>query len=75
MNNPNQNVEQSSNKTVIIVCILAALAGLLFGIDTGVIAQAQDFIMATLHLTTQQLSLVVGSMLGVLLLALFSPVS
>ena len=64
MNTNATGMEPSTNKTVIIICMLAALAGLLFGIDTGVIAQAQDFIKSTLNLTTQQLSLVVGSMLG-----------
>ncbi|MGN1392894.1 MAG: sugar porter family MFS transporter [Succinivibrionaceae bacterium] len=52
------------NKTVFIVCMLAALAGLLFGIDVGVIAQAKEFIKIDLGLNDNMISWVVGSMMG-----------
>jgi len=32
------------NKTVILVCLLAAIAGLMFGLDTGVISGAEQFV-------------------------------
>src|SRR5574344_1461420 len=54
----------SGAKTVFWVCFLAALAGLLFGIDIGVIAQAKEFIITDLKLSENEISWVVGSMMG-----------
>lgn len=45
------------------VCFLAALAGLLFGLDIGVIAGALPFITEAFHMTTQQQEWVVSSMM------------
>lgn len=56
--------EKLKKTSVIWVCLMAALAGLLFGIDTGVIAQAKGFIKSDLNLTDFQLSIIVSSMLG-----------
>jgi len=36
---------KKTNATVIIVCFLAAIAGLMFGLDTGVISGAKQFII------------------------------
>ena len=54
----------NNSKTVFLVCFMAALAGLLFGIDIGVIAQAKDFIKKDLVVDDQVISWVVGSMMG-----------
>ncbi|WP_274968047.1 sugar porter family MFS transporter [Succinimonas amylolytica] len=54
----------SNSKTVFFVCFMAALAGLLFGIDIGVIAQAKDFIKQDLGVSDNVISWVVGSMMG-----------
>lgn len=54
----------SKSKTVFFVCFMAALAGLLFGIDIGVIAQAKDFIKQDLGVSDSVISWVVGSMMG-----------
>jgi SP family galactose:H+ symporter-like MFS transporter len=43
---------------------MAAFAGMLFGIDIGVIAQAKDFIAKDLAIDDQMLSWVVGSLMG-----------
>jgi SP family galactose:H+ symporter-like MFS transporter len=45
------------------VCFLAALAGLLFGLDIGVIAGALPFIADTFHITSSQQEWVVSSMM------------
>ena len=52
------------NKTVFLVCFTAAMAGLVFGIDIGVIAQAKDFIKQDLQVDDTVISWVVGSMMG-----------
>lgn len=54
----------NNSKTVFLVCFMAALAGLLFGIDIGVIAQAKDFIEKDLAVDEQVISWVVGAMMG-----------
>ncbi len=45
------------------VCFLAALAGLLFGLDIGVIAGALPFIAHEFQITSQQQEWVVSSMM------------
>lgn len=45
------------------VCFLAALAGLLFGLDIGVIAGALPFITETFQITSSQQEWVVSSMM------------
>ncbi|SNC58625.1 sugar porter family MFS transporter [Sodalis endosymbiont of Henestaris halophilus] len=55
------------------VCFMAALAGLLFGLDIGVIAGALPFLSTDLHINNQQQEWVVSSMmLGAALGALAS---
>ena len=54
-----------------IICAIAALAGLLFGYDVGVISGAILFITPEFHLTPAQVGTVVGLVpLGALLGAL-----
>lgn len=45
------------------VCFMAALAGLLFGLDIGVIAGALPFLSTDLHINNQQQEWVVSSMM------------
>ena len=42
---------------------MAAMAGLVFGVDIGVIAQAKEFIRQDLHLNDAVVSWIVGSMM------------
>lgn len=58
------NHTQKSAKSILFVCLMAALAGLLFGIDTGVIAQAKEYIAKDLSLTDAQISIIVSALLG-----------
>lgn len=51
-------------KSILFFCLMAALAGLLFGIDTGVIAQAKEYIAQDLSLTDAQISIIVSALLG-----------
>jgi len=64
----------STNKTVIIVCLLAAIAGLMFGLDTGVISGAKQFVVKEFGLEGQVglqgwlvASLTVGAAIGAVL--------
>ena len=54
-----------NNKTgmVIFVCFIAALAGLLFGLDLGYVNGALQFIQKDLHLSTSQAGVVTGILL------------
>lgn len=54
----------SSKKVTFFVCLLAALAGLLFGLDIGVIAGALPFIKQTFTLTNHQQEWIVSSMMA-----------
>ncbi len=51
------------NKQTILVCFLAALAGLLFGLDMGVIAGALPFIADEFNLTSHHQEIVVSIMM------------
>lgn len=71
---PNKNSEpnQKINTIVIFASIIAALAGLLAGFDTGIISGALEFIAKTFHLSTigkeAVVSMVlVGGVIGALL--------
>ncbi|CAG9297376.1 sugar porter family MFS transporter [Celerinatantimonas diazotrophica] len=54
----------SSKRVTFFVCFLAALAGLLFGLDIGVIAGALPFIKQTFTLTDHQQEWIVSSMMA-----------
>ncbi|STR04543.1 sugar porter family MFS transporter [Hafnia alvei] len=54
---------RSNASLTFFVCFLAALAGLLFGLDIGVIAGALPFISETFQITSSQQEWVVSSMM------------
>lgn len=61
------------NRQALLVCFLAALAGLLFGLDMGVIAGALPFLAQEFQLNSHQQEIVVSVMMfGAALGALFS---
>jgi len=67
------NDPPSINRFVILCAVLAAMAGLLFGFDTGNIAGALLFIKHDFHTSTLQNSLIVSiTVLGAFLGAIFS---
>lgn len=49
--------------TVIYTCVLAALAGLMFGLDIGVISGATQFIKAEFAVTDHMIEMIVSSMM------------
>jgi SP family galactose:H+ symporter-like MFS transporter len=49
--------------TVIFTCVLAALAGLMFGLDIGVISGATQFIQAEFKITDHMIEWIVSSMM------------
>lgn len=62
-----------TNRHTLLVCFLAALAGLLFGLDMGVIAGALPFLAKEFGLNSHQQEMVVSvMMLGAALVALCS---
>lgn len=54
---------RSHARFTFFVCFMAALAGLLFGLDIGVIAGALPFLSANLHIDNHQQEWVVSSMM------------
>lgn len=61
---PDHKKQGSSNRTItFFVCLLAALAGLLFGLDIGVIAGALPFIAHEFHMTPHTQEWVVSAMM------------
>jgi len=64
MSTANQASSGSNNARItFFVCFMAALAGLLFGLDIGVIAGALPFISSDFHITPHQQEWVVSSMM------------
>ncbi|GLR08265.1 MFS transporter [Mixta theicola] len=60
----NTHKSRTSNKVMtLFVCFLAALAGLLFGLDIGVIAGALPFIAKDFNVTSHQQEWIVSSMM------------
>ncbi|HBQ79327.1 MAG TPA: MFS transporter, partial [Erwinia persicina] len=60
----NKKRSRTSNKAMtLFVCFLAALAGLLFGLDIGVIAGALPFIAKDFNVTPHQQGWIVSSMM------------
>ena len=60
----NNHKSRTSNKVMtLFVCFLAALAGLLFGLDIGVIAGALPFIAKDFNVTAHQQEWIVSSMM------------
>jgi len=58
-----ESVAKNHTTFVFIVASIAALAGLLFGYDTGVISGAILFIQPQFHLSAEQVGMVVGGVL------------
>ncbi|PHI28214.1 Galactose transporter [Budvicia aquatica] len=54
---------QKTNQKTLLICFLAALAGLLFGLDMGVIAGALPFLAQEFSLTSHQQEIVVSVMM------------
>jgi SP family galactose:H+ symporter-like MFS transporter len=52
-----------SKTTVVFVCVLAALAGLMFGLDIGVISGATQFIQAEYKVSDHTIEWIVSSMM------------
>jgi len=52
-----------SKTTVVFVCVLAALAGLMFGLDIGVISGASQFIQAEYAISDHTIEWIVSSMM------------
>src|SRR5699024_7415781 len=50
-------------RTTILVCLLAALAGLMFGLDIGVISGATAFIQNDFHISDQTIEWIVSAMM------------
>lgn len=59
----NQNRKHSNKRMTFLVCLMAALAGLLFGLDIGVIAGALPFITKEFVISTHEQEWVVSSMM------------
>ncbi|MBE7182465.1 MAG: MFS transporter, partial [Terriglobus roseus] len=58
-----------------LLLLVAGLGGLLYGVDVGIIGGALPYLVATAHLTTSQLSMVVAAvLLGSVLSTLFAGV-
>src|SRR3982750_2571104 len=49
--------------TVLLTCVLAALAGLMFGLDIGVISGAVQFIQAEFKITDSTIEWIVSAMM------------
>ena len=62
--NPTKTPPEKQKRFIYIVGFTAALAGLLFGVDIGVISGALPFIKNTFHLTYNQEEFVVSSVLA-----------
>src|SRR3954471_1738086 len=59
-----QQVQNAQPKAAIVAsCILAALAGLMFGLDIGVISGASQFIQADFKVSDKTIEWIVSSMM------------
>lgn len=74
-----ETVAPHPRKKLVVYCIgiIAALAGLLFGLDVGVISGAQSFIRAEFHANDQKIEIIVSALLwgataGALISSFFS---
>ena len=63
MNSVAQPAVAHSRATAVFVCILAALAGLMFGLDIGVISGAQQFIQKEFTVSDSTIGLIVSFMM------------
>jgi len=56
--------QQSSNAKIIIICLLAAIAGLMFGLDTAVIGGAKQFVIEHFGLSYDNDAFTVGALVS-----------
>ncbi|WP_347554344.1 sugar porter family MFS transporter [Robbsia sp. KACC 23696] len=63
MNTITASAPQTSRARVIFTCVMAALAGLLFGLDIGVISGALPFIAKTFEISDKMQEWIVSSMM------------
>src|SRR5947209_8641310 len=64
MNAATANVVSVAPRTsAMLTCVLAALAGLMFGLDIGVISGAMQFIQAEFRITDQMIEWIVSAMM------------
>lgn len=64
MNTVAQAAVVNTKTTVVFTCILAALAGLMFGLDIGVISGAQKFIQMEFQVTDSMIEWIVSIMMA-----------
>ena len=64
MNTVAQAAVVNTKTTVVFTCILAALAGLMFGLDIGVISGAQKFIQLEFQVTDSMIEWIVSIMMA-----------
>src|SRR5699024_4151510 len=71
--NENEQTPKQARRTSIMFSLIAALAGLLFGLDIGVISGAIQFIQSDFGITDKTIELIVSAMMvGALIGALAS---
>ncbi len=63
MSTPADIVPAPARATAVFTCVLAALAGLMFGLDIGVISGAQQFIQHEFNVSDHTLEWIVSSMM------------
>lgn len=63
MDTPLQQSVVRARATTVFICVLAALAGLMFGLDIGVISGAVQFIQADFQITDNQIEHIVSAMM------------
>lgn len=64
ISNPSDNTDTSSQFRTIIIGILAATAGLMSGLDIGVISGALDFVSEAFHASTFAQEWIVSAMMA-----------
>lgn len=64
MNPPAPHLVASPRATAVFTCVLAALAGLMFGLDIGVISGAQQFIQKDFAISDHAIEWIVSSMMA-----------
>ncbi|MEO8780083.1 MAG: sugar porter family MFS transporter [Rhodanobacter sp.] len=64
MNSTTHSAAISPKATAVFTCVLGALAGLMFGLDVGVISGAQQFIQHDFAINDHTIEWIVSSMMG-----------
>ena len=63
MNATAESINARPKTTIVFTCILAALAGLMFGLDIGVISGATQFIQKEFRISDHMIEWIVSSMM------------